>query len=84
MNEQLLPRNRANAEPTMRAAAQRVGAVLPSAEAEVFETSPLCGLRPNSCLGEVESLPPQRKKANSRWPFVSLRTRADEFRTSLA
>jgi hypothetical protein len=27
-------------------------------------------------------LPPQGKKANGRWPFVSLRTRVDEFRTA--
>ncbi|HEY0469989.1 MAG TPA: hypothetical protein VGC79_37640 [Polyangiaceae bacterium] len=54
MDEQLLLRNRANAEPTMKAAAQRVGAVLLSAEAEAFETSPLCGLSSNPCLDEVE------------------------------
>ena len=29
-------------------------------------------------------LPPRRKKANSRWPFVSQRTRAEEFRTAIA
>ncbi len=49
MDEQLLLRNQVSAEPSMKAAAQRVGAVLLSTEAEVFETSPLCGLR--SCLG---------------------------------
>jgi len=38
----------------MKAAAQRVGAVLLSAEAETFETSPLCGLSSNPCLEEVE------------------------------
>jgi hypothetical protein len=30
------------------------------------------------------SLPPQSKKANSRWLWVSQRARADEFRTSVA
>ena len=54
MDEQLLLRNLANAEPTMKAAAQRVGAVLLSAEAEAFETSPLCGLSSSPCLDEVE------------------------------
>jgi hypothetical protein len=44
MDEQLLLRNQA----------QRVGAVLLSAEAEVFETAPLCGLSLTPCLDEVE------------------------------
>jgi|GEM_PF-4508175 len=54
MDEQLVVRNRANAEPAMRAAANRMGAVLLPAEAEVFETTPLCGLSGDPCLEEVE------------------------------
>jgi hypothetical protein len=55
MDEQLMLRNRANAEPTMKAAARRFSAVLLPAEAEEFELSPLCGLTGNLCLEEVES-----------------------------
>jgi len=54
MDEQLIVGNRANAEPAMRAAAHRMGALLLPAKAEEFETNPLCGLSGDRCLEEVE------------------------------
>ena len=55
IDEQLVLRNRANAEQAMKAAARRSGAVLLPIEAEEFEMSPLCGLNGDPCLEEVEA-----------------------------
>lgn len=54
LDEQLVMRNRANAEPAMRDAARQVDAALLPAETQAFEMSPLCGLSGDPCLEEVE------------------------------